>query len=204
MKKGKFIVIEGIDGSGSSTQAVRINQFLQNHKIKSHLTKEPTNYLIGGLIRSWLTGDWSSSAMCLQLLFVADRAHHLEKEIIPMLEKNIHVVCDRYYFSTVAYGSLDIPDLDWLYEINKHFLKPDIVFYLRVSVDEAMQRMKQSRNSLELFEKEKELSKVIIQYENFTKKFSYVIPIDGSQDPDKVTEDIKNILRRKLDLEQRK
>lgn len=198
--KGKFIVVEGIDGSGSTTQAARMHQFLQNRNLKSHLTKEPTNYLIGGLIRSWLTGDWSSSPMCLQLLFTADRAHHLEKEIIPMLEQGINVISDRYFYSTVAYGSLDIPDTEWLYEINKHFLKPDLVIYLRVGAVEAMERMAASRNGFELFEKEKQLREVIKQYEGFTNKFDYVMPVDGTKEEAAVFEDIKNILHKKLDI----
>ncbi|MDX1607897.1 MAG: dTMP kinase [Candidatus Spechtbacterales bacterium] len=200
-KKGKFIVVEGIDGSGSTTQATRMHKFLQSQKLRSHFTKEPTNYLIGGLIRSWLTGDWSSSAMCLQLLFTADRAHHLEKEIIPMLEKGVNVICDRYYYSTVAYGSLDISDTEWLREINKHFLEPDLVIYLRVSVEEAMERLKKDRNSFELFEKEKQLREVIKQYEAFTNNTDYFMPIDGSNEEKEVFEDIKSILRQKLNIE---
>ncbi|MEX0877619.1 MAG: dTMP kinase [Candidatus Spechtbacterales bacterium] len=200
-KKGKFIVVEGIDGSGSTTQAAKMHQFLQSHQLKSHLTKEPTNYLIGGLIRSWLTGDWSSSPMCLQLLFTADRAHHLEKEVIPMLEKGINVISDRYFYSTVAYGSLDIPDADWLYEINKHFLKPDLVLYLRVGAVEAMERMAASRNGFELFEKEKQLREVIKHYEEFTNRFDYVMPVDGTQEEAKVFENIKSILHKTLNIE---
>jgi len=87
--KGKFIVIEGLDGSGSSTQVVRVANFLKERNKKIHITKEPTNNLIGGLIRGQLTGDWKSSSECLQLLFAADRAHHLEKELIPLLKKEL-------------------------------------------------------------------------------------------------------------------
>lgn len=198
--KGKFIVVEGIDGAGSSTQARNIHTFFQTHRIKSHFTSEPTNYLIGGLIRSWLTGDWSSSAMCLQLLFTADRAHHLQKEIIPFLKKGFNVVCDRYSFSTVAYGSLDIPDVKWLQDINKHFIQPDIVFYLRVPAEEAMERMQGSRNSFELFEKEKQLKKVAEQYETFVKELDYFIPIEGTKTKAEVTEGVLNVLKRRFKI----
>ena len=61
----------------------------------AHLTKEPTNNLIGGLIRGQLTHNWKSTPECLQLLFAADRAHHLDKEIIPLLEKGIPSLGDR-------------------------------------------------------------------------------------------------------------
>lgn len=196
--KGKFIVIEGIDGAGSTTQSLRMHQFLREAKLKSHLTKEPTNYLIGGLIRSWLTGDWSSSPVTLQLLFTADRAHHLEKEIIPMLKKGIHVVCDRYFFSTIAYGALDINDTEWLANVNKHVLIPDITFYLQISAKEGMRRMHEGRNSFELFEKEQQLNKVAIQYERLTKDFPYIISIKGENSEDEVYEDMKKILMRKI------
>src|SRR3989338_8854070 len=105
---GKFIVLEGLDGSGQSTQAANLVDFLNAAAEKlrpgcagAHLTKEPTNNLIGGLIRAQLTSEWKTKAECLQLLFAADRAHHLEKTVAPLLEKGIWVVSDRYFFSTI-------------------------------------------------------------------------------------------------------
>lgn len=102
---GKFIVFDGLDGSGQSTQAGKLVDFLNlpEQKLKFghtgvQVTKEPTSSLIGGLIRSQLTHEWKSSQECLQLLFSADRAHHLEKEIIPLLERGVTVICDRYFF----------------------------------------------------------------------------------------------------------
>ena len=84
---GKFIVFEGIDGSGKSTQAGLLFHYLKERKKRVHSTSEPTQYLIGGLIKSWLAKDWQSTPDCLQLLFAADRAYHLDKEIIPLLKK---------------------------------------------------------------------------------------------------------------------
>lgn len=201
--KGKFIVVEGIDGSGSTTQAEYIHQFLRLRKMRSHRTNEPTNYLIGGLIRSWLTGDWSSSPECLQLLFTADRAHHIEKEIIPLLKKGVSVVCDRYWFSTIAYGALDIPNTTLLEKINKQFLQPDIVLYVRVSPKEAMRRLRAGRNSFELFEKEKQLMKVAKEYARFAKKLPYFITVNGEQEKERVADDIRGVLSRKFKFRSR-
>lgn len=201
-KKGFFIVFEGIDGSGTTTQADKVSEYFNSKKIAVHITREPTNYLIGGLIRSWLTGDWSSSPECLQLLFTADRAHHLEKEIIPLLKKGKNVITDRYYFSTIAYGSMGIPDgHQWLIDINRRFLEPDLVIYLRVSAEEAMNRIEASRHTeLELFERKDKLARVIAAYDSLAEDIDYFVVIDGEQSKEKVTQDILNAFKDKLNL----
>ena len=162
---GKFIVFDGIDGSGMSTQTAKLADFLneKNQKLQFghtgvYLTKEPTSSLIGGLIKSQLTHDWKSSPECLQLLFSADRAYHLEKEIVPLLERGVIVICDRYFFSTLAYGSLEIKDFNWLLGLQKNFLMPDITFFLKVSPKICIERISKERFSVTLFEKEKVLA----------------------------------------------
>jgi len=203
--QGKFIVFEGLDGSGQSTQADELVDYLNSSGLKfqlgkttAYLTKEPTNNLIGGLIRGQLTHNWKTKPECLQLLFAADRAHHLEKEIIPLLKKGITVVCDRYFFSTIAYGALDIKDWDWLVEINKQFLLPDLTFLLKVSPKVCLERIKQNRFSIELFEKEEVLEKVWQNYEKLSKEFENVYIINGELSPKKVFEQIKTIISNKL------
>lgn len=202
---GKFIVFEGLDGSGQSTQASRIVNYLNEPKQKlkfghvgAHLTKEPTSNLIGGLIRSQLNHDWKSSALCLQLLFAADRAHHLEKEIIPLLKRGVTVVCDRYFYSTIAYGGLDIRDFDWLFKINKHFLAPDLTFLLKVSPAVCLSRITKERYEITLFEKEDTLKKVWENFQKIHKRFKNVYIVDGQNSVDKITNDIIKILEKKL------
>lgn len=186
---GKFIVFEGIDGSGQSTQAAKLADFL-NGKQRTHITKEPTNNLIGGLIRAQLTHEWKTKNECLQLLFAADRAHHLEKEIIPLLEKGIWVVCDRYFFSTIAYGAFNISDWQWLKEINNHFLLPDISFFLKVDPKIAIERIKKNRFEVELFEKEEMLGKVSHGYERLAKEFENINVINGEKTVEEVFDEI--------------
>ncbi len=192
MKKGKFIVFEGLDGSGQSTQASLLVDFLKEKGIKAHLTKEPTDNLIGGLIRGQLKGEWSSEAECLQLLFTADRAHHLEKEIIPLLDSGAWVICDRYLFSTIAFGSLEIEDWEWLKGLNKRFPLPDLAFFLRVSPKECIRRMKESRFSLELFEKEKKLEKIEKSYNRLLEEFPLLLEIDGERSMEEVSKEIRS------------
>lgn len=189
--KGKFIVLDSLDGAGNSTQVKLLSDFLNKIGKKTHITKEPTSYLIGGLVKSQLAHDWKSSPECLQLLFCADRAYHLEKEIVPLLKKGINVISDRYFFSTMAYGNLEIKDLDWLIEINKKFLLPDLTFFLKVSPKVCMQRIKKDRFEITLFEKEETLKKVWKNYELLAKKFKNVYIIDGERELEKIADELK-------------
>ena len=226
---GKFIVFEGLDGSGQSTQAAKLVEYLNRHQKKlefgrprtraklgtelvqnrsaasgsgpeAHLTKEPTNNLIGGLIRGQLTNNWKTGPECLQLLFAADRAHHLEKEVIPILEKGGVVISDRYFFSTIAYGSLEIPDWQWLKDINKHFLAPDLSIFLKVSPKVCIERIKGNRFEMELFEKEEALAKIWEGYERIVKEYENIYIVDGEREIDEIFEEIKKIIHEKLNL----
>lgn len=202
---GKFIVFDGLDGSGMSTQTAKLADFLneKNQKLKfghtgTHLTKEPTSSLIGGLIKSQLTHDWKSSQECLQLLFSADRAYHLEKEIIPLLERGVIVICDRYFFSTLAYGSLAIQDFNWLLNLQKQFLVPDITFFLKVSPKICIERISKERFESTLFEKEEMLGKVWKNYKKLAKRFKNIHVLNGERPVDKIAHDIQKIVIKKL------
>lgn len=190
-KKADFIVFEGLDGSGQSTQAENLFEFLKKRGDKVYLTKEPTNGIIGGLIRGQLKKEWKSSPECLQLLFAADRAHHQEKEISLLLESGVTVISDRYFFSSIAFGFLEIDDWNWLKEINKKFILPDKVFFLDVSPKTCIDRIKKNRINTELFEDEKKLEKVYLNYKRIIKEFDSFEVIDGSESIDKVSSSIE-------------
>lgn len=198
--KGKFIVFDSLDGAGNSTQVKLLADYLNKIGKRTHITKEPTSNLIGGLIKSQLTHDWKSSPECLQLLFSADRAYHLEKEIIPLLKKGINVISDRYFFSTMAYGNLEIKDLDWLIKINEKFLMPDLTFFLKVSPKICVERIKKDRFEITLFEKEKILEKVWENYEIVAKKFKNIYIINGERKREEISREIIKIVKRKLKL----
>ncbi len=193
---GKFIVFEGIDGAGKSTQAGILYHFLKRKKIKVHLTHEPTSFLIGGIIRSSLSHDWQSPPECLQLLFAADRSYHLEKEILPLLKKGINVICDRYFFSSIAFGGYEIDDMDWLFQINQRFFLPDIVFLLEVSPKTAISRLKKERYSLTLFEKEEKFKKIAQKFKFLSKKFKNIKIIDGEKKIEEVFGKIKKEIKK--------
>lgn len=195
---GKFIVFEGLDGSGKSTQAEMLFSYLKQKGQKVHLTSEPTRYLIGGLIKSWVTHDWKSTPECLQLLFAADRAHHLDKEIIPLLKREITVISDRYFLSSLAFGALEVKDGDWLFDINKKFILPDLIIILKVRPRTCIRRMAKEKFSLTLFEKEKKLKKVWQNYQKIAKKFKNTYIIEGEDSMEGVFSQIKALLNYKL------
>jgi dTMP kinase len=197
---GKFIVFDSLDGAGNSTQVKLLADYLNKIGKRTYVTKEPTSSLIGGLIKSQLTHDWKSSAECLQLLFCADRAYHLEKEIIPLLKRGINVISDRYFFSTMAYGNLEINDLNWLIEINKKFILPDLTFFLKVSPRVCIERIKKDRFEITLFEKEEILRKVWKNYEILAKRFKNVYIIDGERSIEEISNEIIKITEKKLKL----
>lgn len=194
---GKFIVFEGLDGSGKSTQAALLARDLKESGVKVHATFEPTQYLIGGLVRSYLANDWKSTPECLQLMFCADRAYHLGKEIVPALTAGATVISDRYFFSTVAYGAMDM-DLDWLADLNRNFIIPDLTIVLESDPKLCVERMAKERFSVELFEKIEMLKKIWKNYLLVAKKFSCeaeVAVIDGDRSIPVIFKDVKKIAK---------
>jgi len=189
---GKFIAIEGIDGSGTTAQVLRLNEYLFKEKIPSFFTQEPTNNVIGGVARGCLTGDLKiNSAVGLQLLFAADRANHLEKEIIPALVQGTNVITKRYFLSSVAYGSVEINDADWLWKINDQFILPDLTIVLKISAQARMKKMGQNTLELNLFKDEESIQKVWANYEMIAKRYPNIIIIDGEKSEEEVFEEIK-------------
>ncbi|KKT76388.1 MAG: putative thymidylate kinase [Parcubacteria group bacterium GW2011_GWF2_44_7] len=195
VRQGKFIVFEGLDGSGQSTQIGLLDAYLKSKGVKTHLTTEPTNNIIGGLIRGILTHQWSLSNTGIQLLYCADRAHHLESEVLPAMAKGNVVISSRYFFSTIAYGSLD-NDTEWLKKINEKFILPDMTFFIKVSPKVCMRRINGSRFRTEFFEKEKKLKKIYQAYLRLgeSKEYKNFYVINGEQAVEEVSGEIKKII----------
>jgi len=182
-----FIVLEGIDGCGKSTQA----KLLYNWLKKKHdviLTKEPTESKIGKFIREILSGSISVDPKTLALLFTADRYEHLENEVIPALNSKKIVVCERYYFSTIAYQAAQGLEREWLENLNKFALKPDIALFIDVLPEIAVKRTVTG----EIFETCEFSKKIYKNYLNFN-----LIKINGKQDVKGVFEDIKVVVENK-------
>lgn len=191
----KFIVFEGLDGSGITTQSTLLRNYLIHLKgEKVLLTKEPTDGLIGGLIKSCLRKEWITDPFTLQLLFCADRSHHLKSEILPALEKNQSVISDRYVLSTLAFGSLS-NDIDKLKELNKDFKKPDIVFFVDTDPTICIERISKSRHHIELFEEEKKLTEIRKKFLSLKNYYKNTFVINGNGTIEEIAEEIKKIMR---------
>lgn len=199
---GLFITFEGLDGAGKSTQAGLLAAHLKNRaKEGVFATSEPTQFLPGGLVRSRLLGDWMCSSDCLQLLFASDRGHHLEKEIIPRLKKGESVICDRYAFSSFAYGGIE-SDPDWLMDVNSRFILPDLTIFLEVSAKDCVQRLAKQGRSIELFEKQDKLEKVQTNYHAIIERFRMadadIVVFDGSQPVESVAKEVNAAVLKKI------
>jgi len=190
---GKFIVFEGLDGSGLSTQALMLRDWLITKGNNVVVTKEQTDGAVGGLIKSCLKHEWKTSPLALQLLFVADRAHHLATEIEPALAEGKNVICDRYVFSTLAFGALGV-DIEFLKTINSKFRIPDITFIIDCLPDVCLQRIGKSRFShTELFEEKGKFEKVRATYHSLVKFWPNVYVIDGNRPKDVIFAEIRKI-----------
>jgi len=150
MKKGLFIVIEGTDGTGKSTHARLLTEYLQAKGFDTVLTQEPTKGPIGQAIRTVLSGETKVSPTALALMFTADRADHVDSVIKPALEDGKAVISDRYFYSTIAYQSAQGVDEKWLAQLNSFAPEPDVVIVLEVPADQALSRINDRKK--EVFE----------------------------------------------------
>lgn len=141
MSSGIFIAIEGIDGSGTSTHSRLLANWLKRKQIPVYLTHEPTNGKIGLLIRDRLRDELVPAATDA-LLFAADRVDHTLQEIIPALEQRTVVISDRYVESSITYQTSTGLDLEWVAEINRYALTPDLTILLDIEPQIALQRKK--------------------------------------------------------------
>lgn len=190
---GMLVVVEGLDGAGLSTQAALLAEYLRGKQKKVLLTKEPTSSPIGTLIRSALRRHQSVSLLALQLLFAADRAEHLEREIEPALRANTIVISDRYILSSLAFGSVD-NDLEFLKLINSRFRKPDLTVIIDTPPGICLQRINKSRGDLELFEEERRLEVVRNQFLALTEYFKPTVVVDGDRAKEEVFKDIRAVV----------
>ncbi|MCF8090570.1 MAG: dTMP kinase [Desulfotignum sp.] len=169
MTTGRFVVFEGLDGSGKTTQMARLQKRLTRMGIDAVATCEPTEGPVGALIRQMLAGRIITDPRTLAALFAADRTDHLvtpDTGVTALMEKGRMVLCDRYYFSSYAYHATDM-DLEWvitLNAVNAQILKPDLTLFIDVAPNTCLERIRAGRTHLDLFEKIDILTRVRDNY----------------------------------------
>ena len=176
MKRGLFFAFEGIDGSGKGTQIRKLKKRLEKESVRVFCTAEPNDSPIGDLIHQIMIGRIQTTK-----------------------ENGVHVITDRYYFSSYAYQSVDLP-MDWIIEANRPaaaLLRPDLNIFIDVDPEVTMARIERNRMTKELFEQKERLVETRKRYfEAFAllKDEERVLIIDGNRDEDEVAEDVwKNL-----------
>jgi dTMP kinase len=160
---GKFIVIEGLDGAGKTTQVQLLYQRLRDLR-SMRVTREPTDGPVGLQIRMVLEHRVKMDAAALAALFAADRMDHLyhregDGGIVAWLEQRMDVICDRYYLSSFAYQGMSL-DWEWIWHMHAYSVRPDMIFFIDGPVETCLERIAASRSGrYDLFENRKALAR---------------------------------------------
>ena len=189
-----YIVLEGIDGAGKSTQIKMLKEWLESNGLRVETIVEPTDLEVGKLIRKLLTrSDATSDTMqkTLGLLFAADRLILMDK--IEQLEKdNTVVISDRSFYSSLSYQDPQ----DWIKEINKFAKIPDLVLLLDLDVKKSVERC----DGTDEFENEEFLTGVKLNYLDLAQSNDNFKIIDANNGPNKVSSDIKKAVAPLFDI----
>jgi dTMP kinase len=161
--KGRFVVLEGIDGAGTTTHVARLAERLRSNRVPVRATREPSDGPVGNMVRQVLTGrivvpggrapGWATMA----LLFAADRMDHVESEIEPFIAEGGVVLSDRYDASSLAYQSVssgaDVKEaVEWIRSLNRYVRRPDLTIVLDVSPETAAERRDHRGEAAQLYE----------------------------------------------------
>lgn len=201
---GRYIAIEGVDGSGKTTQVEQLKTHFEKQGKDVIVTQEPTREgIIGRMIHEVLQAEIKIPSVALQYIFSADRTVNHATKILPALKEGKIVLSSRCFWSAIPYGILDreeaisdnaaytIMVAQGILSMYHQFTLPDHTFYLEISVDLAMQRIAQMGKQTEIYERREKIEKIKSGYDWLLKNFPKEITvIDGLQPIEKVTEEI--------------
>jgi dTMP kinase len=210
-KRGRFVVIEGIDGAGTTTQVARLTERLRSEKVAARSTREPSDGPIGTMIRQVLTGrlvvpggrvpSWTTMA----LLFAADRTDHVESEIEPFLALGGLVISDRYDASSLAYqsamsGREGEHAVEWIKVLNKHALRPDLTIVLDVPAETAARRREARGEAAQLYEQNEFQRALETFYRDLPRHMpnDRIVMVDGSGTTDETHARVYDVVRENL------
>lgn len=211
MIEGLFIVLEGVDGAGTTTHTGLLAKALRKKGLPIHTTREPSDGPVGVMIRQILTGrivvpgisghrpsSWSTMA----LLFAADRLDHLEATVQPNLHDGVTVISDRYDHSSVAYQSItgggEPETVRWVREINRHARRPDLTIVLDVDPSEAARRRRERSVGREIFDDLELQAQLAAFYTDIDKHFpgDNVTHVNTTRPIDEVAQDVLHAVER--------
>ncbi len=198
MSKNLFIALEGIDGSGKSTQMQLLTKKLEEAGHKVYTTFEPSNGAIGTMIRTILKGDTHTDDRIIAGLFVADRLDHLlnkDNGILKKMDEGFTVICDRYCFSSYAYQGTHM-SMDWVIAANAmsvSILKPDVNVFIDIDPEVSMQRISTNRETVEIYENlenQKKVKEKFFEAFDRMKDQENIFIVEGNRKPELIAEDI--------------
>ncbi|HSV49280.1 MAG TPA: dTMP kinase [Candidatus Acidoferrales bacterium] len=185
-KKGIFLVIEGLDGSGKTTQASLLaEKFNKTYNVL--LTAEPSQGKTGTFIREYcLYENERLPTEAEALLFAADRIEHMYSEVKPALDEGKLVICDRYIYSSLAYQGNSGLSLEWIKTINARALQPDIAIFIDVPPEKVIERLQRKKSVMETLETQQKVREVYMKYV----EKGELVRVDGDKDKEQVAEDL--------------
>ena len=200
---GKFIVFEGIDGAGKTTQVELLAKHLRSLGREVSLSAEPTTLESGKAIRRALSGAEKKSVCQLAAMFVLDRiAHNIDSEIgiRALTAKGIDVISDRYYYSSLAYQGA-ATDYGWVKQMNigaPEIRRPDLCIYLDLLPEQSLERISRGRESVEIYENLEKLTSVrntfLSVIEDLRAEGESIYIVDANRTPDEIAREIASIV----------
>ncbi|MCY0868622.1 MAG: dTMP kinase [Desulfurococcus sp.] len=187
LNKGYFIVLEGVDGAGKTSIALRLVSELNRMGFKAAYTYEPTDSEIVKVIKSRYNN--LRDPYIDALTFALDRLLHIKEKIKPLLEEHAIVVSDRYFYSSVAYQSASGAPFEWILEVNKYALKPDLAVYLDVDPQEGLSRKASASSRFPEYEEVEFLRRVREAYLRMV-GMGLLLSINASRPLEHVYEDV--------------
>lgn len=199
MNKGKFIVFEGIDGAGKTTQIQLLAKRLREKGIDVDVSAEPTTNESGKALRRALSGQEKKSYCEMAAMFVLDRIGH-NAQIRELVDAGKTVISDRYYYSSLAYQG-KATDYAWVRAMNidcPEIRRPDVCIYLDLTPEESLKRISNGRESVEIYENLEKLTEVRASFyyaiEDLRKDGEQIFIVDASRSLEEISDEIFNIV----------
>ncbi len=209
-KKGKLIVVEGIDGSGKSTQLRLLQKWLISRNMPVFFTEWNSSETVKQITKKGKKRG-SLTAITFSLLHATDFADRYERNILPLLHAGYVVLADRYVYTAYARDIVRGCNPNWVKKIYEFAIKPEIVFYFKVPIDVAVDRILAGRPTLKYYEAGMDLnlsndpyesyrifqSRVIEQYESLSLSENFTI-VDGTMEIEDSQKFVRSVVMKHL------